>query len=299
MPVSSGFNPLTPDALRAIARQASSDHFAQGTDLTTAVVKAASLAGMPLTNEHVRRVCEMTYHDVFERSWRDAPGNDKYVSFDPPDAILAAQQLDAVKVASVSSRRFAMQAATATSTKTASAPPRRFDSQAAMGRAVDAAFAPVEHATKVAYANPLGEVQALRNSMKEAVLELEAREYALSSSEKSAAAHLASQTEQACKDGFKVGEVLFACVSPLDMGQDHISEGLVHELASHLVGRGFSVETGSKVASGGQVNPEHPLPRAFEKVASLRKELTKVSSALAQVRAEHKELRGRINALGN
>jgi hypothetical protein len=295
----SGLTPMTPEALRAIARQASSDHFTQGTDLTTAVVKAASLTGMPLTNEHVRRVCEMTYHDAFERAWRETPGQDRYVSFDPPDAVLASQQINAVKVASTS-RRSAMQVVTASSTEKVASASRRFDTRAAYGRAVDAAFAPVENPAKIAYANPLGEVQALRSSMREAITELEAREATLSSSDKYASAELAAQAEQACKEGHKVGQVLFACVSPFETaGYDKVAEDLVHELAAHLVGHGFSVSTREKTGSAQQVNPNHPLPIAFEKVASFRREHVKVAMALESLRRDYSDLRRRIDALGH
>ena len=64
------FLPITAADLKAISREAASDYLSEGTDPTDAVVKAASLFGRDLTNEHVRRVCEMTYHDIFERQFR-------------------------------------------------------------------------------------------------------------------------------------------------------------------------------------------------------------------------------------
>ena len=79
------------------ARTATTDYIQNGTDLTEAVVKAAS-ALQPITSEHVRRICEMTYHDAYERMFAEKTGMYQYVSFDPPDAIRAAEMLDALQL---------------------------------------------------------------------------------------------------------------------------------------------------------------------------------------------------------
>lgn len=79
------------------ARAATTDYIQNGTDLTEAVVKAAS-ALQPITSEHVRRICEMTYHDAYERMFAEKTGMYQYVSFDPPDAIRAAEMLDALQL---------------------------------------------------------------------------------------------------------------------------------------------------------------------------------------------------------
>ena len=87
----------TSAELVSIARDATSDYITNGTPLTEAVVKAAS-ASHPLTSEHVRRICEMTYHDAYERLFAEKTGAHQYVSFDPPDAIKAAEMLDARQI---------------------------------------------------------------------------------------------------------------------------------------------------------------------------------------------------------
>lgn len=79
------------------ARTATTDYIQNGTDLTEAVVKAAS-AIQPLTQEHVRRICEMTYHDAYERLFAEKTGMYQYVTFDPPDAIKASEMLDAIQM---------------------------------------------------------------------------------------------------------------------------------------------------------------------------------------------------------
>lgn len=87
----------TQGQLAQAARAATNDYIQNGTDLTEAVVKAAS-AMQPLTSEHVRRICEMTYHDAYERMFAEKTGMHQYVTFDPPDAILAAEMLDALQL---------------------------------------------------------------------------------------------------------------------------------------------------------------------------------------------------------
>ena len=87
----------TQEQLVQAAREATSDYITNGTDLTEAVVKAASSI-TPVTSEHVRRICEMTYHDAYERSFAEKTGMYQYVSFDPPDAIRAAEMLDALQL---------------------------------------------------------------------------------------------------------------------------------------------------------------------------------------------------------
>lgn len=79
------------------ARAAATDYIQNGTDLTDAVVKVASDM-QPITSEHVRRICEMTYHDAYERLFAEKTGMYQYVSFDPPNAILAAEMLDAIQL---------------------------------------------------------------------------------------------------------------------------------------------------------------------------------------------------------
>ena len=91
---------ITKDYLKGLARSASSDFLANGTPLTEAVVKQASACGAHLTSEHVRRICEMTYHDTYERMHKQACGADQYIVFDPPDAQIAAEILQSEKVAS-------------------------------------------------------------------------------------------------------------------------------------------------------------------------------------------------------
>ena len=96
---------ITRGALLSLANEASTDFLINGTPLTEAVVKVASSSSLDFTAEHVRRICEMTYHSVYERMHKSASGPDKYVSFDPPDARRAAQELRATKVAAASRSR--------------------------------------------------------------------------------------------------------------------------------------------------------------------------------------------------
>ena len=92
--------PITDQRLDAAASTAAAA-FLDGTaeSTTDAVVKAADALGPGATDEHVRRLCEKTYREVFERMHKAASG-DRYVVFDPPDAKVAAERLVARKVAS-------------------------------------------------------------------------------------------------------------------------------------------------------------------------------------------------------
>jgi len=54
----------------------------KGISLTDSVV-ASARPYMPMTHEHVKRICEFTYHDAFERIFNERRGIERNISFDP------------------------------------------------------------------------------------------------------------------------------------------------------------------------------------------------------------------------
>lgn len=293
------FAPIRPDELKAIAREATSDHMQHGTDLTDAVVKAASLFGQPLTSEHVKRVCEMTYHDTFERKFHEKTGSkDRLVSFDPPDAVAAAGRLRAEKVASARPVMEAPTMSTAIMDKVASVSAtsqRRYQPINAFDSLIKEASPEPQ---PVHWHNPLGELCHLRQNLRAAISEMETRRVSLEESEKFAMLELTEHAWQAYKNGFGVSGILHACVSGTD--REKVADGVLSEIASDLTYQlaniGCSLDDNVKVASLGEVNPKHPLPRQFNKIAEWRTERAHVEFTLEELRRDLEQVNEGIRA---
>lgn len=288
---------ISPDDLRAIAREATSDHLQHGTSLTDSVVKAASLFDRPMTSEHVRRVCEMAYHDTFERSFREkTAGTDQYVSFDPPDAVAAAERIRTSKVASTQRvQESHVSHAAPILEKVASRSARRHVPVNAFDELMKTAQ--VEDPSEVLWYNPLSEVISVRDRIKDAIEELEVKVASLENAEVFSFLDLAGQAYQQYKEGSGISSILHACTSPLDMGKyaSSVVPELLDELLQRLENEGcaFSDE---KVASG-RVNPNHPLPSKFLKMAESRNERAHVEYALSELRSEYDRVNGELRAL--
>ena len=288
------FASVTPDDLRSLAREAASEHMSLGTNLTDAVVKAASMYDAPLTSEHVRRVCEMTYHDVFERKFREAGGTDRYISFDPPDAAEASSRLRSEKVASVQvqERNRPMTNSLIEKVAHVAGVARRTRVNAFDEITKQADGAPVS------WYNPLGEVCYVKDRLREARNELQTRLSTLEGSEKFAMMELTAQAYQAYKQGTAVAGILHSCVSCLKTAEyvdgilPKIAEDLAHDLANH----GCSLDS-EKVASFGTPNPNHPVPRAFKKVADFRNERIHVEYALSEIVSQLDRVNQELHAL--
>lgn len=295
---------VSPTELLSMARQASAEYRSEGGSLTDAVVKAASAFPVPLTSEHVKRVCEMTYHDVFENQFRGAGGSDRLVSFDPPDAAAAADRIRAEKVASAHYRaREMMQVQmyngqVATVDKTASAEPEvatRYQPR----NFFDESYGGVKEA-ETAWDNPYREVQEARDGLSEAINQLAAQSGGLEHRAKTASIKLGSLARDACADGATVGSVLHACMTGLEFGQtpvqDKVAEAMVCDLARFLNSRGFSL---TKEASYGEVNPDHPLPAMFAQVAGLKQKHAQSVEALEDLKGQLRTLDGEIRAVAH
>lgn len=295
------FASVSPDDLKAIAREATSDHMENGTDPTDAVVKAASLFDRPLTSEHVRRVCEMTYHNTFERRWGEKAGSmDRLVSFDPPDAVAATSRLRSQKVASVGNTKEASavvgspimdKVASVSATRR-----RRHQPVNAFDRLID-----VEGTKEadVLWYNPVGELCHVRDTLRASVSELRTRQSTLESTEKFAMLELAEHSYQAYKDGHGVAGILHACVSGVAQEKlaDNVIPSLLEELSHRLANIGCALDTSEKVASYGTPNANHPLPKRFAKIAGWRNERIHVEYALSELQRDLDRVNGELRAL--
>lgn len=286
---------ISPDMLMSIARQAAGEFLARGTDLTTAVVKEASASRLPLTDEHVRRICEMTYHEAFERSFHQKRGSlDRYISFDPPDAIQCAKELKAMTVEKKASAP--MQGRTLAPTeflKAASAlagtPPRE------KYQPVNAFLATVltPNVEKVAaednWHNPMGEIARAHQELREAIKKVELDLVSTEHEAKIAAAQLMAQSVQACKDGADVSDVLNLCYHAAEGAgvTVKIAHDTVCEIAELLKSHGFDTRTREKTASYEEPNLAHPIATGFAKVASLRDAQAHLATAAEDLRSEY------------
>jgi hypothetical protein len=272
---------VTEGMLRQMAREASSMYMNQGVDLTDAVVKAASACGSPLTSEHVRRVCEMSYHDAFERSFRSAEGDNRVVSFDPPEASKVASIIRAAQVQSFQDK-IAATAAVEEVEKMADyswkpkAPPNAFS---AMVGAI---------AT-----NPAGRLQEGRalltktaEATKEAEHLLRLEIGTLKSAGLLAYQDLGKQVrEEVVNNGASPERVLSACVSFMKEAgaPDVICEDVIADLAADMLRAGLELHAKRASLYDVAPNPSHPLCGKATKLASLRSQRLHREYALEEV----------------
>jgi len=233
----------TQAQLVSAARAAASDYIQNGTDLTEAVVKSAS-ALQPITSEHVRRICEMTYHDAYERLFAEKTGMLQYVSFDPPNAVLAAEMLDALqlgldqqhnfdKLASKTMKRNTRQRlmnkqASVSQTKEASMP-RKFTRmnnhelwfKAASGKDLQ------DH-------NPTRELQQVHRDLKDSISTVKSELYAAEHNEKLAMIDMVKQAKAGLSAGHSMEQVLHAAVSVVDATEPFMAK-TAHDLCATII----------------------------------------------------------------
>lgn len=285
-----------------IARLAAGDYIAKGENLTTAVVKHASASRLPLTEEHVRRICEMTYHDAYERAFHQKRGSmDRYISFDPPDAVQCAKELNAMAVEKKASAPHATkQARPVDFLKAASAMaglPERQKYQPVNAYLATVLTPDVEKvAAQDNWHNPYGEALRLQQQLREATRKVQLDADSVVESAKMAMAQLVGQADQACKDGAAVADVLDLCLHAGGDTSVKIAHDLVCEVAEVLTARGYDVSTRAKTAEYREANLSHPIAVQFAKVASLRTAATHLAEALADLKKDleyaNRNLRG-------
>jgi hypothetical protein len=283
-----GQPPITREYLQDLARSAASDFLTNGTPLTDAVVKQASACGVTLTAEHVRRICEMTYHDTYERMHKQASGADRYIVFDPPDAVKASKVLRAEKVASTQTRATPTTGGLMTE-KSASAPARhRFQPANAFDQVLKTASA--DHAKPFSKAQGLRDLKNIHDALKEAASSIEAEKQASDSALLVARQELSKIAYSLAKDGVSADDILHAGFSGVDW--DSVSEQSAVKVASELSSFLLSKEASTsglrltKTASAGDVNPEHPLLQAFAKTASIEERRVHLEIGLSQIKSD-------------
>jgi len=291
------YNGKTENDLKAVAQRASSDFLQSGTELTQAVVKAASETSSDYTSEHIRRICEMTYHDTYTRMFNEKQGSadrDRYISFDPPNAIVAADMYQKTVGSSlpvggpVPSMLGKMAADTLVPMRRREENPRyRLNKLAsAQEEVMPVRFSPLNQfdalmsksaGAELPYHDPTREARDLYMSIKEAKTDVSGRLNSIDTQEKLAMMDLVAMVKQMSKQGSATDEILHACFSSCDMTNNHIAETakkVASEIALQL--------PHDKIASGEfrQVNSKHPLLSKFAEAVKSRSERIHLEYAL-------------------
>lgn len=277
------FSQLSEDALRAIAREATSLFMGGAASPTDAVIKVASATTYPMTSEHVQRVCEMVYHDIFEQSFRSSPGPDRLISFDPPDAVKAAAAIHSLQLPSFRDK-IASSGGGADMSKTAEAPavrepqrrPNAF-SQAVAGYQSD----PVGQRKEAQHI-----LLTTRDELREARTALRTELATAGGSEKYASMDLADAALAAVRQGAAPLAVVEACVrfAKTADAPDSVLEDLATDLVRGLTRRGVRVDFEKAAGLDGfTLNDRHPLRSQSIKVAELRAHRIHASAALEEI----------------
>lgn len=274
---------ISTSELRDMAREATSMFLNDGTPLNDAIVKVASSFEHPLTSEHVRRVCEMTYHDTFERGFRDRSGDNRVVNFDPPEAEKIASAIRAERVRSFRDKLASASAEGGEHEKAASAPafqvpraPNAFSS--AMGEA------PRSHEVDVLEAKDI--LKTAQSDVSEAIHALEVTLGSIKHAEALAYLELGQHVRQSVLDGMAPDDVLHACEVFMKTASvpEHISVDVLAALATDMLEAG--IELGEKQAGllDPTPNTRHPICARVVKVGSLRAEKFATEIALNDLR---------------
>jgi hypothetical protein len=287
------FIEVTEHSLRDLSRRATTLYLSPGSATpcspTEAVIKVASaFTDAPLTSEHVRRICEMTYHDIFEQSFRGSAGPDRMVSFDPPDAEKVASAIRARRLDSFSAKvASAPRAGGTTMDKNA-------DALAGRAPPVQNAFSAAMRAVAPDRSGMKKEARAslhhTRVQLKEAETALRVDLATAVGSEKVAFLDLLNGAVHAVHQGVPAMAVVTACLEfakSAGAEDDLVLEGLATDLLRGFARRGVAL-SGEKVASlnGLFVNERHPLRSQVIKVAELRGYRIHGEIALQDVRTQ-------------
>lgn len=274
---------VNEDDLRRMAKKATSLHLSEGLTLGDAVVKVASGFGQPLTTEHVRRVCEMSYHDTFERSFKQASGGARVVSFDPADAEKVAEAVQAKfieshqdKLGSAGRSEGLMQE------KTAYSPGFQIPDAP---NAFSMAMSSFQDNDEVSHLEKVAELRQGKEDMQEAVKEMSARVGSTKLAELHAYRELGQAVRQEVSEGNEPWDVLACCTSFLKKANisEDIIESVIGDLASDMVEGG--VEFTKKASLDFYPNTDHPLARKVVKVGELRG--SKISGEIALDHLKH------------
>ena len=285
---------ISDQDLREAAKHASSSYLQDGTDLTDAVVKAASGIPSTLTDEHVKRLCEMTYHETYERMFRNENGSDRLVTFDPPNAKEASARLRAEKVASAVTRL----RTTSTSgevEKSASARiklPRVFTPT----NVFDEKTASVHAESDIAWNDPYAEARLLEKTLRDQLDQLKTASASNHTGAQDVLLELMDHVQYAAFEGASAGQILELAMEGASAHQ--VPATYVQKMASlvtdGMTHRGISLE--SKTASAAVPNLAHPIATLAAKLAEHLYEKAVADEAIGDIRAARLSIIGRANA---
>ena len=284
---------ITDQDLREAAKTASSSYLQNGTDLTDAVVKAASGIPSTLTDEHVKRLCEMTYHETYERMFRNETGSDRLVSFDPPNAKEASARLRSEKVASVTVRLRDAASAPHVGEKTASAVasirlPRPFTPI----NVFDEKTATASGDSSVPWNDAYAEARLLEKTLRQQVEQLKTASASNHTGAQDVLLELMDHVQHATFDGATAGQVLELAME--GAAEQDIPEIYVQKMASLLTDgmRHRKISLDGKIASAAVPNLKHPIAVLGAKLASHLYEKAVADEALSDIRAARMALTG-------
>lgn len=283
---------VSPNDLRRMAQDATSLYLQGGPSLEDAIIKVASAFDRPLTSEHVRRVCEMSYHNTFERSFRQGGSHGQVVNFTPADAEKVAEALQAQhvqsyqdKVAQVTGRRV-RQAVTAP--KTASAltdipPPPANAFSTAMDQFGDDGAQ--QHLEKVA------DLRTAREALRDAVRTMETRIDTVKHAEVLEYRELGKIAQQEVTDGTPPSHIAVAVTAY--MKEAGIATPVVESVLEDILGD--MLEGGVKIAVAAELEDwtpvrGHPLERHSIRVGELRGEKIAGEVALDDLRTQQRAI---------
>ena len=273
---------ITEQQLDGIARRAS-DLFMSGDggSATESVVKAASgTDGM--TDQHVRRVCEKTYREVFERMHKSASG-DRNVVFDPPDAKVAARMLMASKVASAKVAHAAKTAGAPTTKEASAPPPKRFTPANIFDEVT-------KQAEDIVPVRGIADLKVAWRDLRHAVDTLETQKSASDTQTQIRLIELMDVVKLAAVDA-TADEIVLASMEGTSALRPDIPEEDLTKAAELLVHGLVRIKArfaeDGKVASDVRVDTGHPVVVAFSKLAEALLEQRTYEIGLETVRSEY------------
>jgi alkylhydroperoxidase/carboxymuconolactone decarboxylase family protein YurZ len=277
---------ISDQDLREAAKTASSSYLEGGTDLTDAVVKAASGIPSTLTDEHVKRLCEMTYHETYERMFRNENGSDRLVSFDPPNAKEASARLRVEKVASATAR-LRIPGGQGSTEKSASAVasirlPRPF----VPANMFDEKTASVAVESSVPWNDAYAEARVLEKTLRQQMEQLKTASASNQTGAQDVLLELMDHVQHAAFDGATAAQILELAME--GAADQEVPEIYVQKMASLLTDgmrhRRISLDAKSASAAG-IPNLKHPIAVLGAKLASHLYEKAVADEAMVDIRA--------------
>jgi hypothetical protein len=147
-----------------------------------------------------------------------------------------------------------------------------------------------DYSAPFAQAQGLHDLKKIHDSLKEASAAVTAELRSLDTEIMSARRELSKEAYAAVKDGVSVEDVLHACFEGTDWNStsQETATKVASDLSAYLLGKerttvGLRL---TKTASFGEINPSHPLPASFSKVAAVEERHIHLEIALRDIQAD-------------